>query len=132
MNKIEITKAILKSTGLDYDESKFTQYYTAIWQNTRHKTSAGYRLTDSGFKLFKEGGDITFYQITFSDNIVLTSQIILFLDKFIDCPYYFDSKDIWVTSDKMALQLMLFDGDVEKFGKIKTKSKEKTQKSVDI
>jgi len=46
----------------------------------------------------------------------LTTQVIIFLDQFIDCPYYFTNRSIFVTSEKKAVELTLFSGDLRKYG----------------
>ena len=46
----------------------------------------------------------------------LTTQVIIFLDQFIDCPYYLTNKSIHVTSEKKAMELHLFSGDLRKYG----------------
>jgi hypothetical protein len=46
----------------------------------------------------------------------MTSQIIIFLDKFIDCPYYLTNRSITVTSERKAVELGLFSGDLRKYG----------------
>jgi len=48
--------------------------------------------------------------------MTLTTQFILFLDKFIDCPYYLTKKGIVVTNERKAVELTLFSGDVRKYG----------------
>ena len=56
------------------------------------------------------------------------STAIVFLDEFVDCPYYVDKKKIIVTMEKMALQLMLFAGDITKYGLARAMSKMDEQK----
>ena len=53
----------------------------------------------------------------------------LWLDEFVNCPYYIDKKQIIVTMEKMALQLMLFAGDVTKYGLARAMSKADEQKN---
>jgi len=55
----------------------------------------------------------------------LTTQVIIFLDKFIDCPYYLTQKAIHVLGEKKAVELTLFSGDIRKYGlnKAMTRSK---------
>ena len=55
----------------------------------------------------------------------VTTQVIIYLDKFIDCPYFLTNKYIIVTNEKKAVELTLFSGDVRKYGlrKAMTRSK---------
>ena len=46
----------------------------------------------------------------------LTTQTIIFLDKYIDCPYYLADDGMIVTNEKKAMELMLFSGDIRKYG----------------
>jgi hypothetical protein len=56
----------------------------------------------------------------------LTTQIIIFLDKFIDCPYYLTKDGILVTNEKKAVELALFSGDVRKYGLNKALTRSRT------
>jgi len=49
----------------------------------------------------------------------LTTQVIIFLDQFIDCPYYLTNRSITVTNEKKAVELSLFSGDLRKYGLVK-------------
>ena len=98
-----------------HDESIKANYYT-WWQNVRESYQArSLRLTRDGLKMLEEL-DIKTYVIKFPDKIIFTPQTYLWLDEFVDCPYYVDKKQIYVTLEKMALQLMIFAGDITKYG----------------
>ena len=60
--------------------------------------------------------------------VIFTPQTYLWLDEFVECPYYVDKKKIIVTMEKMALQLMLFAGDITKYGLARAMSKMDEQK----
>ena len=66
--------------------------------------------------------------VQFPDKIIFTPQTYLWLDEFVDCPYFVDKKKIIVTMEKMALQLMMFAGDVTKYGLARAMSKADEQK----
>jgi hypothetical protein len=40
----------------------------------------------------------------------------IWLDRFIDSPYYIDKNSIVVFKEKTAVQLILFNGDIQKYG----------------
>jgi hypothetical protein len=84
------------------------------WQNTR--AVGGLRLTDEGMMFIMDKLDLVTYEIPFPPEFKITTQIILFLDKFIDCPYYVTNKAVTVTSEKKSMELHLFSGDVRKYG----------------
>ena len=105
-----------------HDESVKTNYYT-WWQNVRESYQArSLRLTKIGLETVKKL-DIKTYEIKFPDKIIFTPQTYLWLDEFVDCPYFVDKKKIVVTMEKMALQMMMFAGDVTKYGLARALSK---------
>ena len=90
--------------------------------------SRSLRLTKPGFQTIEEL-DIKTYTIKFPQKIIFTPQTYLWLDEFVDCPYFVDKAKIIVTMEKMALQLMLFAGDVTKYGLARAMSKAEDQES---
>jgi hypothetical protein len=111
-----------------HDETVKTNYYT-WWQNVRESYQArSLRLTKQGFEML-ESIDLKTYTIKFPQKIIFTPQTYLWLDEFVDCPYFVDKAKIIVTMEKMALQLMLFAGDVTKYGMARAMSKAEGQES---
>ena len=109
-----------------HDETVKTNYYT-WWQNVRESYQArSLRLTKQGFEML-ESIDLKTYTIKFPQKIIFTPQTYLWLDEFVDCPYFVDKSKIIVTMEKMALQLMLFAGDVTKYGLARAMSKAEDQ-----
>ena len=105
-----------------HDESIKTNYYS-WWQNVRESYQArSLRLTKLGLDTIKKL-DIKTYDIAFPDKIIFTPQTYLWLDEYVDCPYFVDKKKIIVTMEKMALQLMMFAGDITKYGLARAMSK---------
>ena len=84
-------------------------------------------MTKQGLQIIEEL-DIKTYDIKFPAKVIFTPQTYLWLDEFVDCPYYVDKKQIKVTMEKMALQLMLFAGDITKYGLARAMSKVDEQK----
>lgn len=115
MNKIVYTKIFLKQLGHTVNDTALTEYMPVWWQNTREKETGGLRLTDEGFDVLNKIG-ITTYDIPFPLDMPITTQVIIFLDKFINCPYYITSRGISVTDEKKAVELSLFSGDIRKYG----------------
>ena len=79
----------------------------------------------------KDAGTIglPIYVIKFPDRIIFTPQTYLWLDEFVDCPYFVDKKQIHVTMERMALQLMMFAGDITKYGLARAMSQADEKKS---
>jgi len=111
-----------------HDETVKNNYYT-WWQNVRESYQArSLRLTKQGFEML-ESIDLKTYTVKFPQKIIFTPQTYLWLDEFVDCPYFVDKSKIIVTMEKMALQLMLFAGDVTKYGLARAMSKAEDQES---
>lgn len=114
--KDQLTKIVSEHMGWSTDPKTLSKNHTLIWQNTRKKSSGGYRLTDYGYDLFKNQIDMKSYEIQFPKELTLSNQNMIWLDRFIDGPYYLTKKAIIVFKEKTAVQLILFSGDVQKFG----------------
>ena len=115
MNKTVFTKLILKELGKTFNNSVVAEYMPLWWQNTRQKDKGGLRLTEAGFDALNQAG-ITTYNIPFPLDMPLTTQTIIFLDQFIDCPYFLTNKNVTVTNERKAVELTLFSGDIRKYG----------------
>ena len=114
--KLQLTEIISKELGWPTDPKTIEKNHSLIWQNPRQKETGGFRLTDIGYETFTEKMDIKSYDIEFPKEFTLTNQIVIWLDRFIDGPYYITKKSIVVFKEKTAVQLVLFSGDVQKFG----------------
>ena len=110
------TKVFLKQAGIAISESSLAEYMPVWWQNTRKKDSGGLRLTEAGMLFLMEKLELATYDIPFPPDFKITTQVVIFLDKFIDCPYFLTNKGLTVTNEKKALELHLFSGDVRKYG----------------
>jgi len=110
------TKIFLKQAGIAITDATVKEYFAVWWQNTRIKNEGGLRLTDEGYRFITEDLQLSIYDVPYPANFEITTQIIIFLDKFIDCPYYMGRKGISVTNEKKALELHLFSGDIRKYG----------------
>lgn len=122
------TTVILKSKDETVDQDTIKKMRTLIWYNVREKTEGGLRLTDQGIKLVEEA-DIKTYKINLPTEFKITPQILVWLDKFIDSPFYLTKKYIVVLKEKAAFELYLFSGDIQKMGYSKALSKRLSQDS---
>jgi hypothetical protein len=118
------TKIFLKQLGKSDSTLSVKEYMPLWWKNTRDKGDGGLRLTDLGFEVINEI-DLAIYDIPYPKDMPITTQIIIFLDQFIDCPYYLTNKSITVTNEKKAVELGLFSGDLRKYGLTKAMSRTK-------
>ena len=116
------TKIFLKEQGKSANEVTIRESMPLWWKNTRDKGASGLRLTDLGFEVINEI-DLATYDVPYPKDMPLTTQVIIFLDKFIDCPYYIGPRSIIVTNEKKAVELTLFSGDLRKYGLTKAMSR---------
>lgn len=114
--KVLYTKIFLKQVNKSVNEVSINEYLPVWWQNTRNKDQGGLRLTDEGYRFITEELDLQTYNIPYPQNFELTTNSIIWLDNFIDCPYYLGRREIVVTNEKKAVELTLFSGDIRKFG----------------
>ena len=118
------TKIFLKQLDKSSDDTAVKQYMPLWWQNTREKDNGGLRLTEAGYEIVKQI-ELATYDIPYPPEMPLTTQVIIFLDQFIDCPYYLTNRSITVTNEKKAVELSLFSGDIRKYGLVKAMTREK-------
>ena len=117
--KIDITKYVATQFGLPTDDKSINRLLPQWWYNPRKKETGGLRLTDEGFARLT--AYIRSHKIDFDEPITYTNQLIIWLDKFIDCPWYVTKKEIFVFNEKTAVQLVLFSGDIARFSAAKAK-----------
>lgn len=120
--KQKYTKVFLHQQGKSIDEVSVKQHIPKWWKNTRNKETGGLRLTEEGFELLKEL-DIKVYEVAFPKDTALSVHAVIFLDQFIDTPYYLTPFSIYVTNEKKAVELTLFSGDINRYGLTKTMEK---------
>tara|TARA_B100001287_G_scaffold275642_1_gene283868 strand:+ start:2529 stop:2912 length:384 start_codon:yes stop_codon:yes gene_type:complete len=125
-DKITYTKLFLKELGKSYNDLNVKEFMPLWWYNTRQKTEGGLRLTEEGFKIVNEIG-ITIYDVPYPRDMPMTTNVIIYLDKFIDCPYYLTNRSITVTNERKAVELGLFSGDLRKYGLTKAMDRGKIE-----
>ena len=118
------TKVFLKELGLSVNETNVKQYMPMWWQNTRSKNTGGLRLTEEGYNILQQI-ELATYDIPYPRDMPVTTQVIIFLDQFIDCPYYLTNRSIIVTNEKKAVELTLFSGDLRKYRLTKAMTRQK-------
>jgi hypothetical protein len=130
MNQDTYTRVFLKNAEMGVTDENVSVYLRKWFMNTRKKAEGGLRLTDDGFDFVKDILELKLYEVPFPATLDLKPQVILFLDKFIDCPYYLTPESITVLSERKNFELHLFAGDVRQFGLIKAmKRKNKEENS---
>lgn len=123
------TTVFLKAAEQPADEESIKKHKPAWWYNFRKKDEGGLRLTEAGLQFIQEQAQIKTYKIEIDKNISLTPQVLVWLDQFIDSPYYIDKKQIVVIRERVAFELHLFSGDIKKMGYAKAMNKRLRQES---
>ena len=130
--KDNYTRIFLKAANLDISDDEIKNRRVEWWWNVRSKDDGGLRLTDFAIKFIELKSKIKTYKVDFPKDFKITPQILLWLDKFIDSPYYITKRSITVLKEKAAFELYLFSGDVQKLGYNKALSKRLSQESTEL
>ena len=120
-----LTEVFLRQAGLSVDENSIKSHRLRWWKNPRDKLQSGLALTQEGFEFLANTLNLQHYEITFPKDLVFTAQVVLWFDSFIDCPHYYNNKEIIVFKERTATELMLFSGDVRKFGTAKAMARQR-------
>lgn len=114
IQKLEITKFVISTLYSSEQLNNLTRFLNDWWVSTRKKESGGLRLTENGFNALSSAG-IKFYKIKFEEPLSFNNQTIVWLDQLIDCPFYITKSEVYVFNEKVAVQLVLFSGNIVKF-----------------
>ena len=114
-----LTRVFLKEWGKSTDDANVQLYSRKWWQSNRVNKQTAFRLSEVGFEFLTNELGIHMYEIPFTEPIELSPQTIIFLERYIDCPYYLTAESITVFSERKSFELYLFSDDIRKFGLIK-------------
>lgn len=114
-----LTKIFLQQWGKSTDPANVNMYSRTWWQSNRVNKQDAFRLSDKGYEFLVSELDLKEYEIPFTEPIELSPQTIIFLERYIDCPYYLTNQSVTVFSEKKSFELFLFSDDIRKFGLIK-------------
>lgn len=114
-----LTKIFLQQWGKSIDDANLSLYGRKWWQSNRASKQTSFRLSDDGYMFLTGELDLRSYEIPFTEPIELSPQTIIFLERYVDCPYYLTNMSITVFSERKSFELMLFSDDIRKFGLIK-------------
>jgi hypothetical protein len=117
------TSVFLKAANEEADEETVKKFRKLWWYNVRAKENSGLRLTEVGLNYIENDSKIKTYKIELDKDITITPQVLIWLDQFLESPYYIDKKHIIVLKERSAFELHLFRGDVKKLGYARAMSK---------
>ena len=124
-----LTKIFLQQWGKSTDDANVNLYSHKWWQSNRVNKQTAFRLSEEGYMFLTSELELKEYEIPFTEPIELSPQTIIFLERYIDCPYLLTNQSITVFSEKKSFELMLFSDDIRKFGLIKAMNER--QKEID-
>jgi hypothetical protein len=124
------TRVFLSAAGLATDSDTIKKYRAVWWVSFRNKDTGGLRLTDEALQFIEKYAKIKTYKVDFPKEFAFTPQVLVWLDNFIESPFFINKKFIVVMKEKSAFELYLFSGDVRKMGHNKALSKRLSQESV--
>lgn len=125
--KDSFTEVFLKSAGEPFDKNQITKIKPIWWFNKRSKNVGGLRITDECLSFVQNKSQIKIYEIELPNEILLSPQILIWLDQYIDSPWHLVKRKLTVISERVAFEIYLFSGDVKKFGLNKSLLKRKSQ-----
>jgi hypothetical protein len=102
MNKDAYTKAFLQAAELPVNEKNIKDYKAVWWWSFRKKNQGGLRLTEQALEFIEEHAKIKTYKIDFPKEFAFTPQVLVWLDNFIESPYFITKKNITVLREKAA------------------------------
>jgi hypothetical protein len=114
-----LTRVFLKEWGKSLDDANVELYNRMWWQSNRANKPNAFRLSENGFDFLVNTLEIKMYDVPFTEPIELSPQTIIFLERYIDCPYYLTNQSISVFSERKSFELYLFSDDIRKFGLVK-------------
>ena len=116
------TRIFLQQWGKSTDDANVKLFGRKWWQSNRANKQTALRLTDEGLDFLVNELDIKMYDIPFTEPIELSPQTIIFLERYIDCPYHLTNASISVFSERKSFELFMFSDDIRKFGLVKAMS----------
>ena len=119
ISRTALTKIFLQQWGKSIDDANVQLFSRKWWQSTRVGKDSAFRLSDEGYEFLVKELDLREYEIPFTEPIELSPQTIIFLERYVDCPYYLTNMSITVFSERKSFELYLFSDDIRKFGLVK-------------
>jgi hypothetical protein len=116
------TKIFLEQNNEPATSEQIKKFKKIWWYNQRNQNQKGLRLTEQGLDHI-DTIDMKKYEIPFPEDLKINSQLLIWLDRFLDSPYYISKKSITVIKEKTALEMYLFSGDIHKYGYVRALAK---------
>jgi hypothetical protein len=115
-NKDWYTSLFLRAANLEITSDIIKEYSRKWWWNTRSKNHGGLRLTEEGRDFIISEADLKTFEIDLPKEYHPTAQTLIWLDQYLETPFYLNKRTIIVIEEKAAFELYLFSGDIRKLG----------------
>ena len=119
INKETYTKIFLKAVEKSTDPATVALFQRAWWFGRRSKKVGGLRLSDEGYLFLTNELDLHEHEIILPAKTELSPSVLLFLDQYLEHPYYLTPKCLIVFGERESFKLQMFSDDIRKFGLIK-------------
>lgn len=126
IDKKTYTKVFLSQTEKSVDKANLALHMHKWWYSNRTKKKGGLRLSDEGYDFLVNELGLQEHEVPFTEQIELSPSVIIFLDQYLECPYYLTHKSLTVFSEKEAFKLHMFSDDIRKLGLVKAMNARKT------
>ena len=120
-----MTRVFLQQWGKSTDPANCNFYARIWWKYHRVGNKSALRLSDAGLDFITGTLELAVYEIKFSEPIELCARLIIFLERYIDCPYHVTPRRLIVTSERKSFELYMFSDDIRKYGYIKAMNSRK-------
>jgi hypothetical protein len=114
-----LTKIFLDQWGKSSDDTNVLLFSRKWWQSSRVGKQTAYRLSECGFEFLTSTLELKSYEVPFTDTIEISPQTIIFLERYLDCPYYLTYKSITVFDERKCVELYFFSDDIRRYGLVK-------------
>ena len=118
IDRDNLTRVLLKQCDICVDEVNMVIYSRKWWQNNRMRPRS-FRLTEEGLNFLTDTMDLACYEVPFTEQVNICSQTIIYLGRYIECPYFLKKNSIIVFAEETSFELYLFADDIRKFGLMK-------------
>lgn len=113
VNKVTLTEILLKEAGITVTPDSLRIYIRRFWVNYRLNTQGSLRLTTEGFMFAKKY--MKFHTIILTAPYEQTAKNVIRLDRLIRGPYYLESNRIYLSNTQEAVELILYNGDLNAY-----------------
>jgi len=127
--KDSYTEVFLKAADVETNEKLIKDFRGVWWYSTREKDTGGLRMTDQCLEFVETKSKIKTYKIEMPKEMIISPQVLIWLDQYIDTPWHVTKKNLMVLSERTAFELYMFSGDVKKLGMARTMAKRLRQES---